>query len=367
VKATRSAVALSIVGAAVLVASLLVASLGLAGNRHVLLIGPSPTHATVVRVRQELELLGLEVEVVMPAPGADLAALARDHGAAAVARVEDWPPEIVLWVDASQTSGASPSASPEMRVSESLSGAIEPGLLALRAVELLRGRLLPVPLSQADGGTDAAPEAAPTPSLAAGVAPVATAASLPTAAPSSEPLRSAPRLPPTSGRLHLGPALLMSPGGVPVAPALRVGGAWRVAGPVELGGFAMVPLTAGTVTAAEGQIELRVLAFGAGVNVLFTNPAAPLALHAGGGLGVAAFFFEGQAAPPWVSASGSQWSAMPFVEAGVGYRFTPMLGARADLLAALARPEPVLVIAGREVASFGSPALFASVAVEVHP
>lgn len=333
----------------------LVVSVVLAGDRHVLVIGPSVTHPTVVRVRQELALLGLDVEVATPPPGADLATLAREHGAAAVARVEDAPAEIVVWVDASHSAGASQ----ETRVSQSLSGSTEPGLLALRAVELLRGRLLPVPVSS----SATAPSAAPSVSSSA---PGAGTAAVSTAAPTAERVPLPPLHPPRV-TLHLGPALVLSPGGVPAAPALRAGGAFRIAGPVELAGLVMIPLAPATVTASEGEIDLRTVAFGAGANVFFTRPASALAVHAGAGLGAAAFFFDGRAVAPWASASGTRWSALPFLEAGAAYTFTPALALRADLLAALALPGPVLVIAGREVASFGSPTVFASLALEVHP
>lgn len=335
-------------------AAALAVSVVLAGDRHVLVIGPSATHPTVVRVRQELALLGLDVEVATPPPGADLATLAREHGAAAVARVEDAPAEIVVWVDASHSAGASQ----ETRVSQSLSGSTEPGLLALRAVELLRGRLLPVPVSAT------APSAAP--SVSSASAPGAGTAAVSSAAPTAERVPLPPLHPPRV-TLHLGPALVLSPGGVPAAPALRAGGAFRIAGPVELAGLVMIPLAPATVAASEGEIDLRTVAFGAGANVFFTSPASALAVHAGAGLGAAAFFFDGRAVAPWVAASGTRWSALPFLEAGAAYTFTPVLALRADLLAALALPGPVLVIAGREVASFGSPTVFASLALEVHP
>jgi hypothetical protein len=342
-------------------AAALTVSLALADDRRVLLIGPSSTHPTVVRVQQELELLGLDVEIATPAPSADLATLAREHGAAAVARVEDWPPEIVVWVG----SAAGGGSSQETRVSQSLSGSTEPGLLAHRAVELLRGRLLPVPKSANDGGTAPGSTLTPTPTPTPTAAAAVQSASATTAAERGPP--AGPPARPPRASLHLGPALVLSPGGVPAAPALRVGGGWRAFGPVELDGFAMLPLAAATVTAAEGQVDLRVLAFGAGASVLFTQPSSALAVRAGGGLGAAAFFFEGRATAPWVSASGNGWSALPFVAVGAGYRFTPLLAVRADFLAALARPEPLLVMAGRAVAAFGSPAVFASIALEVLP
>ncbi len=362
----RSAIAI-----AAIAGTLLAARSGEAGDLHVLLIGPSATHPTVVRVRQELTLLGLDVEVVTSGAKMDLATAAREHEASAVARVEETPPEIVLWVDAAHSAGTTQ----ESRVSDSLAGRTEPGLLALRAVELLRGRLLPVPIVPT---ATAAPGAAapattepalPTtsPSATASVAPGAPPKGTATAPPegSTGPHVAPPR--PSRGSIHVGPAIVASPGGVPVAPMLRLGGGWRVLARLELDGFAMIPLAGSTVSQREGQIELRVLAVGAGASVHFTRPESALALHAGGGFGVATFFYEGRATAPWISASGTQATAMPFLEIGGGYRVTPVIGLRADLLSALTRPSPVLVFAGREVASFGSPFVLASIALEIHP
>lgn len=338
-----------------------------AADLRVLLIGPSNDDPTVARVRQELTLLGLEVAVVAPAPGTDLADLARSHGAAAAARVEASPPEIVLWVDEAHSAGLPQ----ESRVSESVKSGADPGLLALRAIELLRGRLVPVPASPSAAASSAAAPEPPSPVVSSSAAPSGTvAAAPPTARP---PAPRAPRAPaqeersPSRFGVHVGPAIAASPGGVPVSPSLRAGVAWRLVGPIEVGGVVMIPLAGGTVAAAEGQMDLRVIAIGAGASARWVDPLPRLSLHAGLGAGVAGFLFEGRAVPPWVAASGDRWSALPFVEAGASYRFTPVFAVRADVLAALALPQPVLVIAGREVGSFGAPAVFTSIAVEVHP
>ena len=141
-----------------LLASALV-SLAQAGGPRVVLLGPSAEHPTVVRMRDELRLLGLEIEVVAPAPAdADLGAVARGRTASAVARVQDQPPEILLWVALASQGDAGTT---ELRVSDSLDGPVEPGLLALRAIELLRGKLIPVPLvADGDAGAGAGAPAA---------------------------------------------------------------------------------------------------------------------------------------------------------------------------------------------------------------
>ena len=340
--------------------TLFAANVVLAGDLRVLIVGPSPSHPTVVRVRQELLLLGLDVEIASPGADGDLAALARDRDAAAVARVQESPPEIVLWVDAAHSGGA-PALT---RVSESLTGSPDAGLLALRAVELLRGRLVPVAAPPAASPFATAP-APTTPSASARAAPSASPAAPATS--DEGPSGPGPALRPTRARIHAGPAIVISPGGVPVAPGLRVGGGWRVLPHLEIEGLALVPLAPGTVSADEGRMDLHMLAFGVGASAAFMAPSSPLAIHAGGGLGVAGLFFQGHAEAPWLSASGSRWAVMPHLGAGAAYRFTPLLAVRADALASFLLPEAVLVIAGDEVASFGLPAMTVSLSLEVHP
>src|SRR5262245_59334708 len=81
-------------------------SFALANRPRVVLVGPSRSHPTVARVLEELEALGIEVDVLeQPSGGSDLAELARERHAAAAARVEDRPPEIVAWVEPTQRTG----------------------------------------------------------------------------------------------------------------------------------------------------------------------------------------------------------------------------------------------------------------------
>lgn len=349
----RAAIALGV--AAIVIFAL---ATGRAADLRVVLVGSSKEEPTVERVRQELVLLGLEVEVISKAAGADLATIARERGAAAVARVESSPPEIVLWVDEEHSAGLPQ----ESRVSESVKAGADPGLLALRAIELLRGRLLPVgavlpPASSAAPSVAAAPSAAP--SVAVSAVPSTSATAAP---PASSATRPVSRI-----GLYVGPALVVSPGGVPVMPAFRAGVSYRIIGPLEADGLATIPLTEGQVSAANGRIDLRVLAFGGGLSARFSEVAPRLSLRAGAGLGVIGFIFQGRAEAPYPAASGDRWSALPYAGAGAGVRLTPVLSLRADVHAALSLPPAALRIAGQQVASFGLPILLVSLALEVTP
>ncbi len=335
----------------------------------VVLIGPSSDQATVARVRDELRLLRFQVDVlVVTGPPADLATIGQRHQAAAVARVEEWPPEIVIWVNPAQQlgpgeagsrTGTDPQAGKELQVSDSLTEPAEPELLAVRAVELLRGALLPVPQPAAQPPTaesGQAPEPAP-PSLPVNPRPVGE----------EDSQNAGDSADDSATSFFLGPGLLVGPGGVPVTPQLLVGGHYRAVWRLGVDARLVIPTTAGRVSAPEGSMELRTLIMGAAATLQLTEPGSTWTALTGLGLGAAHLWFAGDALAPTTAAEGSTWAATPFAELAASYRLHPMLALRGDALATLLRPEPILRIAGREVASFGQPALVLAVAIEVRP
>ena len=368
--APRRLLALSIGALAIAVAAVV-----LAGGPRVVLLGRSAKDETVVRIQDELRLLGLEVE--FHADGAeprDLAAVARAHNAAAVARVEQQPPEILVWVDPAVAGGG---AAAEIRVSATAGGSSDPALLALRAIELLRGRLIPVPVTDRSDASDATTTAR-SESMDAGAAasddaaaPRPPAVARPVAPPHREPPRTGPdeaSTPDTyrAGAIGLAPALLVSPG-VPPMLAVRVGAVWNATPRIAFEAMTSIPTWAATVDGTEGSMDLRVLLAGGGLELGLTEPRQPFGLIAGAGLAAAALFYDGEATAPWMGASGSRWAAAPFASLGARYTLRPALALRGDVLAALLRPEPVLRIAGREIASVGEPAMIVSLGLEVRP
>ncbi len=350
------------------------AALVLAEGSRVVLIGPSPDHPLVARMRDELKLMGFEVELMPQSDAAlDLAAVGRGHGAAAVARVEAAPAEIFLWVDPARSAGGGSSA--ELRVSASVEGPMEPGLLPLRAAELLRGRLIRVLPVPADGG---APDVEGTD---AGAPPAAASSSarVPPPPPGPPPSATAAAQGAASGAtgariegegrlsLHVAAAVLLSPGGIPAAPQVRVGAAWSPVSRVSLEAMVFLPTTASTVSSPEGDVHVRVLDLGADFRGQLTDPGADLSIAAGLGLGAMLLFFDGEPSAPYVGVSGSRWVPAPFAALTVSYRLARRFALRGDILAALARPEPVVRIVDREAASFGQPAVFLSLGAEVRP
>lgn len=319
------------------------------GAPRVVLLAPSESDPTVVRLRRELKILGIEVELV-PAVGEgrrSLADVAREHHAPAAVALEPSAPALVLWIDPSIHSGeAEPS---EIRLDEDLSGSPDHRLLVLRGVEILRERLLPPVAEVPDAGAATAPD------LAADAGAPALA----------DPPPSPPAPPRPRPSVFLGPALLASPGGVAATPHVWLGARWAPLSRLELQLAALVPTTAATVSASEGSMALRAGALDGGVSVTLTDPAASFFAGAGAGLGAMLTAFAGRASPPWQSASGLSWALLPDLHATAGYWVAPRVALRADLMTGFALPEPVLWIAGRRVAVFGEPAAVFATGIEV--
>jgi len=301
-------------------------------------------------------VLGFDVVFVPPASAeTNLAGLARAYGAAAAAQLLTSPPEILLWVsDERAPDHKGEDGGDLLRVSEALTGHVEPELLALRAIELLRGRLLPVPVRSP------APEPAPP-------APVPTPPG-PSAKPPSPP---PPPLRASSRELRLyglaSPSLLVSPGGLPPAFYIGLSGRLSFLNHLSAEAWAFLPLVPGMVRAAEGTMALRVFFLGAGADFSIPDRNDPLLLSGGAGVGPLLLQFEGRASPPWAAAAGVRWAALVYARAGIGYRVHPRVRVRFDIMAGPVFPEPVLRIAGREVAAFGRPAVFISLGAEVLP
>jgi hypothetical protein len=327
------------------------------GETHVLLIGRSEKDPTVTRIEQELRILGLEVEFIPASKSrGSLADSARRRGATAAAEVQIDPPAILLWTDPIRFPDV--GGGPELRVDAGSAGTAEPGLLALRAVELLHGRILPVPAQPSgtlDGGTEDA--AAATPSSAttdAGTAP-----------PGSPRPATEPPLP-SPFSAFAGPSVLVSSG---VDPTLHIwiGARLNLATRVDLELAGAIPTTATAVTGVTGTAGARIGTVGLAANFRFTEPASPLFASAGLGLGALVSVVSGDATKGSNAALGTRAAALPYLRAGAGYWLTNHVAVRGDALLGVALPAPVVQVKGKEVASFGTPTLLFAAALEVRP
>jgi hypothetical protein len=317
------------------------------GETHVLLIGRSEQDPTVTRIEQELRILGLEVEFIPASKSrGSLADNARRRGATAAAEVQTDPPAVLLWTDPIRFPDV--GGGPELRVDAGSTGTAEPGLLALRAVELLHGRVLPVPAQAAaplDGGT---PDAAVT-------------------TPSPAPADAGPAPPqPSPFSAFAGPAILVSSD---VDPSLHVwiGARLNVATRIDLELAGALPTMAAAVSGVTGTAGARIGTLGLAAKYRFTEPASPLFASAGLGLGAFLSVVSGDASRASNAALGSRSAAFPYLGVGAGYWFANHVALRGDALLGVALPAPVVQVKGKEVASFGTPTVLFAAALEVRP
>ncbi len=332
------------------------------GGTHVLLIGRSENDPTVTRIEQELRILGLEVEFIPASKSrGSLADKARLRGATAAAEVQTDPPAILLWTDPIRFPDV--GGGPELRVDAGSAGTAEPGLLALRAVELLHGRILPVPAQPAaprDGGTGDDAAVAPSPATTDAGATDAGATAPPLPRPTTVPP------PPSPFSAFVGPAILATSS---VDPTLHVwvGGRFSVATRLDLELAGAIPTTATPLAGVAGTAGARIGTLGLAANFRFTEPASPLFASAGLGFGALFSVVSGDASKAANAALGSRSAALPYVRAGAGYWLGKHLALRGDALLGTALPAPVVQVKGKEVASFGTPTIIFAAALELRP
>jgi hypothetical protein len=281
---------------------------------------------------------------------------------------------VVFWIDPARHPDA--AAGSQTWVDEAAAGSSDPRMLVVRAVEILRGHLLPVaaaphPLHEAGAApprpvdassaasAPAAPPAAPTPAEAGA----------PADADAPKPPHPRAVLPDGRGpSFFLGPAVLASlPGGVGATPQVWTGARWAPVTRIDLELLAFAPTIPARVSAPEGSSTLRAGALGAGGGLRLLDPASSVFATAGAGLGAMLIAFDGQAQPPWKSAGGVRVTMLPYTHFGAGYWLVPRFALRADVMIGFALPEPVLWIAGHRVAVFGEPAAIFAASVEVRP
>lgn len=329
----------------------LLGSVALAGGEtHVLLIGRSRNDPSVKRIEQELRILGLEVDFV-PASNSrgGLADKARQRGASAAAEVQTDPPAILLWTDPIRFPDV--GGGPELRVDEGSAGTAEPGLLALRAVELLHGRILPVPAQAGDASDGGTPDGA------------TSTSSTPTA-PTGDGESDAGG--PSRVSAFAGPAILLSSGTNP-ALAAWIGARFSPIDRVDLEITGGVPLTATTVTGLTGTAAARLGTVGLAANFRFLEPNSRLFVSAGLGLGALFSVVSGEVKGPSHAALGTRAGAFPFLRVGAGYWLADHVALRGDVLLGVALPALVLKVKSQDIATFGAPAAFIAVALEVRP
>ncbi|XYI02302.1 hypothetical protein ACMHYB_22070 [Sorangium sp. So ce1128] len=372
--------------AAATLALALSAGPSLAEPVRVLLIPPGAADPVTASLLDELVALGIIVEVEASTQG-DLHALARARSARAALRVDRGRRAVEIW-DAGSESVFRVDARPDGP------GGAAAGL-ALRAVELLHGRLIEVPAPRAAAAAAAAAPAAPraaaaapaaaAPSAAAPAAAAPSAAARAAAAPKAAPALVPPAPPkalaPGAARaagagaeprrrasigLHAGPSIVLQPGSA-VSPegAATAGARWSLTDRLDGEVIAVVPLVPGTVDSRTGRARISTAVVGAGASVGLLDPRLPISVRAGAGAGAGFLSYHGQA---WTGdvrgRDGTAPFALPFVRGDIGWDIHPVLALRAQALSGIAVPRPVIRLPGRSNVPFGRPLLAFSLVLE---
>lgn len=317
---------------------------------RVLLIAASDTDPVAQRVAEELALLGYAVERVPAELGREEPDKLMDrYGAVAWARTDAAARRVELWVPDELAASAG-----SVGMALIVSADDDDELLALRSIELLRGRLLPVErLSRP-------PKPAPP------TEPVPTSPSQPPAPPTTpSPPDAAPRR--SRLRLYAAPALELSPGGFSPTLGIRAGAEVGLVWRLSAGLHAVFPTLAPSVETERGAATVRVLPFGAGLDLELTPKESVVGAFVGLGLDAAPLFYEGSAVAPLVGQAGTSWAAAPYAQFGGRVPLHPLLALRLDCSVHVLAPEPTVRFAGVRVATFGVPLVIPALGLELTP
>jgi hypothetical protein len=126
----------------------------------------------------------------------------------------------------------------------------------------------------------------------------------------------------------------------------------------------VAPITSSKVSAGEGSahVTFGVLGVGATWQPLAPNEWTP---YLGAGVGGVLLYTRGAPSPGFVGHSQVDITAAPYARAGSSFAVGASLRLTADLLAAVAAPEPVVYFENRRASAWGRPLVLGTVGVEV--
>lgn len=312
-----------------------------AAPRIVLVTDDSGAHVAAM-LRSELKALGMDVveqahaaDEVLPR---DLTAAARRFDAIAAFRVLVAPAAVEVWI-ADRVTG---KVVLREVLPQGVGSTVEDSVVVLRAVELLRASLAEVEAPHPPRGELAAP-------------------------PGSERITG---FPDSAERfsLTLAPAGLFSPGGAGGSAAVLAALGWRASRWFGLRLLGGASLTAAEVVSPEGTVAIwsRWL----GVELVVASPPASgrWRPHAGVGGALVATDMRGRLAPSsaglYRAREDTLLSPALMLSAGLSYRLSRNLRLGATLCAAAPWRSPTIVIAGRDVATYGAPILAGAMGVD---
>jgi hypothetical protein len=322
-----------------------------AGKVHVVVL-TQPGTPLGSRLRAELVHLGFAVDEQDDGDPLQLVRdLSREQREGAVLRIETAGPSIELWLSSPSTDGSSAS-----EVVAIASRARAHDDIVVRAIEVLRARLLERGVAVAPDATAAAPPARPE-------------AAPPPPSPSSvletQPSRDATGPRPASLWLGVGAGAVLNPGGPPLAGAVTLE---LAASPLPFLRVALagsLPVLVPSVSTVEGSTKVGESLLGASLMLQRPPRAWPLEPYAG--LGVAALWVhgEGSAPEPYVGHSVVLFGWVPFVRAGSRLLLSRRLALQLDVVAGWTVPTLKVTVVNRETATVGKPLLAGTLALAI--
>ena len=327
---------------AVLLACLALPALAFAepATSLVVLISEEPGDAVSERLQRDLRSQGLSVLVLGATPensssNAALEQTARGLGGIAAVRVLAQARGSELWVLEPQT-----SRSVRRSLSRPAGASTDPNEIALGTLELLRASLIELhqPATRAP-----APPAAEVPR-----------------APATTP---APRSPWLSLSGGLGADLGLRS----VGPSLTtLWAAWfKLGGCLGARGFLSLPLLAERAVVPEGRVEVEPTVLGAGLTCGLSRPGALFSPRVSLGFVGAHVETRGTAHDPLASSSEAVWLAGGYALLGIGVRLSGDLRLNLDATGVLLPTPAVIVVARREIGTWGAPGGVLSLGLEV--
>jgi hypothetical protein len=313
-----------------------------AAPRTVVMVVDPSALPLALRLRQEIESLGLVVKWLPPerAASPSLEQEAKTASAVASIRIAPMGGSDVDMTIFDRVTGKTVSWK---LVAASTTDPAAGELIATRSVELLRASLLEM-------AARPAPAPAPPP-------------------PERQPSRAARDPAPSRGRpdalsFSLGPSALYSADfrpGVHVLSTLT----WMPFFRAGLSGSVLTPITPGRLVATEGTVELFASFYRLGGVLEVTSRRSPVSLRLTAAIGLGNLQLRGQATPTYISASDNRWVACPSLGITARFPLAPGLRIFVDGTGSTAFPNTVIRLAGREATAFGRPALSAALGLEL--
>lgn len=188
-------------------------------------------------------------------------------------------------------------------------------------------------------------------------------------APPKHPSAVAPPAAPSSSEkltLHLGPALLLSPGGLPPTFSVALGAHWQPGKHFGLETEWLVPASSQALKRAEGAALVSLTLGTLGGFFAFGARDAGWSGQLGGGVAIAWLTASGtDAQQPLAARTDHALAAGPYLRTSLAHPVASRFCVRLDLLSGAALPRPVIAFGNAEVAHWGQPWALAQATAEV--